>query len=115
LDNALKNLTNDTNFDEFFKKLKDLGVNTAGVDKTREGLQGIKTDLEALDENTIKELRKALEEMGAEAEEADDKVDELSRGMEQLGDKDKDLKRTESEMENLKNQVLDFFSLTNSV
>ena len=115
LENTIKNLANDTNFDAIFKKLKELGVNTEGIDKTRAGLEGIKKDLESLDENTLKEIREALNQMGVDAKDTDTKVDTLTQGLEQLGDTDKDLKRAENEMENLKNQVLQFFSLTNAV
>ena len=115
LENTIKNLANDTNFDAIFKKLKELGVNTEGIDKTRAGLEGIKKDLESLDENTLKEIREALNQMGVDAKDTDTKVDTLTQGVEQLGDTDKDLKRAENEMENLKNQVLQFFSLTNAV
>jgi hypothetical protein len=78
LDNAIKNLSNDTNFDDFFNKLKELGVNTEGVEKTRAGLESIKNELNTLDEDTLKQIREALEQIGIEANDTDPKVDELS-------------------------------------
>jgi UDP-N-acetylglucosamine enolpyruvyl transferase len=78
LENTIKNLANDTDFDTIFKKLQELGVNTDGIDKTRVGLEGIKKDLETLDENTLKEIREALEQMGVDAKDTDGKVDTLT-------------------------------------
>ena len=115
LNNEIKNLTNETNLDEFFQKLKELGVNTEGIEHTHEGLEQIKKDLKDLNTQTTEAIRKQLLELGYDSQEADKKVDVLGKGMEELGDKDKDLRRAENEMENLKNQVLQFFSLTNSV
>jgi hypothetical protein len=58
--------------------LQELGVNTDGIDKTRVGLESIKKDLESLDENTLKEIREALNQMGVDAKDTDAEVDTLT-------------------------------------
>lgn len=115
LQNEINKLVEDTNINGFFDKLNEFDINTEGIERSREGLEGIKAELKNLDSQKVTQIRQALMNMGYSADNAEDLVDSLTAGIEKLGETDQDLKRAESEMANLKNQVLNFFSITNSI
>ena len=99
-------------FDTLIKELEELGV---VLPQTERDMDGVERALEEMAAKARGEVAKGLEEI----EEA---TKGINQPLEQVGDKAKNVgelgeeaKRAEQDMENLKNQVLDFFSITNTI
>jgi translation initiation factor 2B subunit (eIF-2B alpha/beta/delta family) len=63
----------------------------------------------------VDSIKTSLAEMGIEGEEAEKAIKGLAIGLDQVADKKEELKRSAQEIENLKEQVKYFFSLTNAI
>ena len=83
--------------------------------KTQEGVDGIIRKLQELDDQRATELIAELQKIDTDAEDVVDSVEQMRQKLDQVDEGAKDIKRTGQEIENLKNQVLQFFSLTNAV
>jgi dGTP triphosphohydrolase len=68
-----------------------------------------------MDETTKNRIVEKLQEMGLSAEQAERQVDELRNSFKGIGDEAKEISKAEQEMENLKNQMLQFVGLTNLI
>ena len=103
------------------KGLKEALKNALNIDisddllKSEQGLESLKNQLNELDNKSLSELIKKLSEMGINTEQAKQYVEQLTGTMIDLGDSAKDINRANQEMEQLKNQVLQFFSIGNAV
>ena len=72
----------------------------------------------ALEQYKAKEIEKlpdVLEEINAEAQPIAPAMKKIGDSIEDVGDSTKELTKAQQEVENLKNQVMDFFSITNSI
>ena len=116
LENSLSDLKNSQgNITNLFNTLNQINANPKKLAATSENLEKIKKNLSNMDETTKNRIVKKLQEMGLSAEQAEQQVDELRNSFKGMGDEAKEISKAEQEMENLKNQVLQFFSITNAV
>jgi len=60
-------------------------------------------------------MPKILDETAQEARDLSGAMDKVSDGVRKTGEEARELTKAEQEIENLKNQVLQFFSITNAV
>lgn len=95
---------------------------TAGIEgfsaemlKTKDGLAELKAKLDEADEKSLEKLKQELANIGLSADQADQYVDELRKSLDSVDDTSKDIARAAKDIENLKNQVLQFFSMSNAV
>ena len=95
---------------------------TAGIEgfsaemlKTKDGLTELKAKLDEADAKSLERLKQELSNIGLSADQADKYVDELRKSLGSVDDTSKDIARSAKEIENLKNQVLQFFSMSNAV
>ena len=115
LQNSIKELTEATNIDEVFKKLEELNLPLKDIERSSEGLQKLKKELKELDSNTVEDIRQNLKQLGFTAEETEDIIRQLDNGLDKLDLEKVNITKTNQDIENLKNQVLDFFSITNTI
>lgn len=99
------------------KAFSDAGVKDFSVEmlKSKEGVDELKIKLQQLDEEKLTTLKKELKDMGLNTEIVEEALEGVRGVIKQVDDGADDFKKTAQEIENLKGQVLGFFSLTNSV
>ena len=88
---------------------------TAEMLKSKEGIKELRDKLNELDDKQLKLLKQSLQGMGFSADQAQDYVDQLRGGLRGIETEADSIKRAANEIDNLKNSVLHFFSLTNTV
>ena len=117
LEQAVENLQTKVGVEGLKKALKDaLDIDISDdLLKSEQGLESLKNQLNELDNKSLSELIKKLSDMGINTEQAKQYVEQLTGTMVELGDSAKDINRANQEMEQLKNQVLQFFSIGNAV
>lgn len=117
LEQVIENLKTKVGAEGLKKALKDaLDIDISDdLLKSEQGLENLKNQLNELDNKSLSELIKNLSDMGINTEQAKELVEQLSGQMGKLGDSAKDINRANQEMEQLKNQVLQFFSIGNGV
>ena len=117
LEQAVENLQTKVGVEGLKKALKDaLDIDISDdLLKSEQGLESLKNQLNELDNKSLSELIKKLSDMGINTEQAKQYVEQLTGTMVELGDSAKDINRANQEMEQLKNQVLQFFSIGNAI
>lgn len=117
LEQAVENLQTKVGVEGLKKALKDaLDIDISDdLLKSEQGLESLKNQLNELDNKSLSELIEKLSDMGINTEQAKQYVEQLTGTMVELGDSAKDINRANQEMEQLKNQVLQFFSIGNAV
>lgn len=117
LEQAVENLQTKVGVEGLKKALKDaLDIDISDdLLKSEQGLESLKNQLNELDNKSLSELIKKLSDMGINTEQAKRYVEQLTGTMVELGDSEKDINRANQEMEQLKNQVLQFFSIGNAI
>ena len=117
LEQAVENLQTKVGVEGLKKALKDaLDIDISDdLLKSEQGLESLKNQLNELDDKSLSELIKKLSDMGINTEQAKQYVEQLTGTMVELGDSAKDINRANQEMEQLKNQVLQFFSIGNAI
>jgi DNA repair ATPase RecN len=111
----LKELGKLTNLDDLFKKLKEMNIPLDGIEKTKEGVKQLAKDLEDTDSKAYKQLLQDLTKIANDSEEAEKWIEELRKEFHRMSQEDENIKKLDNEMENLKNQVLQFFSISNAI
>lgn len=102
--------------EELTKAFKELGIDfTPEMVKNEQAVRQLQEQLNALDEQDYSKLIQSLQKMGLSADSAEDYVKQLKGQLTTIDDSAKDISRAAQEMENLKNQVLQFFSITNTI
>lgn len=117
LEQAVENLQTKIGVEGLKKALKDaLDIDISDdLLKSEQGLESLKNQLNELDNKSLSELIEKLSDMGINTEQAKQYVEQLTGTMVELGDSAKDINRANQEMEQLKNQVLQFFSIGNAI
>ena len=116
INNELKNIQTDTATKEW-EELVAIIKEFTGVDLTQSAhdMQAVTTALDQYKEGKVKELPKILAEIVKNAKDAAPAVDRVGKEVKGVGDDAAGLAKAVQEMENLKNQVLQFFSITNAI
>ena len=98
---------------ELRKELAELlNVN---IDEVSTDLKEIEIAIDSINSEEIKKVSKNMQDLGNKTNKTDDALDKAAQGMRDFDRSAQNLDRASQDMENLKNQVLQFFSLTNSV
>lgn len=116
LDEKLSRVGKDTK-NEAIKKLRDELADLTGKAKSEipTTIAKIEEFVDSLSEVEKVKVKEALDKMNAELEETGREGKQAARGLEDTRKKAEDLTRTAQEVDNLKNQILDFFSITNTI
>ena len=116
LDQQLTDLKNSQgSITDLFNTFNQIFANPEKLAATADNLEKIKANLSNMDEATKNRIVENLQKMGLSAEQAEQQVDELRNSFRGMGDEAKEISKAEQEMENLKNQMLQFVGLTNSI
>ena len=99
-------------FDELIQELEKLGIK---LPDTERSMEGVERALESLADEARGKVATALEGVKDAAEGIDKPLGEMGKKADDVGELGEQAKRAEQDMENLKNQVLDFFSITNTI
>lgn len=98
------------------KAFSELGIDFAPeMLKNSESVEKLQKELDQLSQADLDKLIQSLKKMGLTSKEAEDFVEGLKGELATIDDTRKDINRAAQDMENLKQQVLDFFSITNAV
>ena len=99
-------------FDELIQELEKLGIKLPDTERSMEGveraLEGLANEAKSGVTAALQGITKAAEQMDEPLKEAGQKANDFD-GLRQAAD------HAAQDMENLKNQVLDFFSITNTI
>ena len=116
LKNTIESLQGKLDFSSLQNAFKDLEIDiTPEMLKNEKGVESLKNKLHELDNQKLVDLIQNLEKMGISSQQAKDFVQQLSGRMVELGNTASNIDRANQEMEQLKNQVLQFFSIGNAV
>ena len=117
MEESLKQLQASANVNEDLENLrKELAqLKNVNIDEIPSDLDEIKRIIGSLDDEQIKTIKNSLEGMGKAADELVPSLEKTSKELEKTGQEGKELTRVGQEIENLKGQVLDFFSITNTI
>ena len=121
-------LSKKVNFDSINKAFSDLNtaLTAAGKDglnldltpdmlKSEEGIKKIRAALDKLDAEDLDKLKSELRELGLNADKTKDNVEGLKNGVEGVGDTAKTMNAAQRDMERLKDSMMQFFSLSNTI
>ena len=98
-----------------FTKLEELNIPTDDIEKSEEGIRKLRGELSSLDSKTADSIRQELIKMGVSAEDAEEAINSLTKGLDKIDLEKEDIKNATQEIENLKNQVISFFSIGNTI
>ena len=117
MEESLKQLQASANVNEDLENLrKELAqLKNVNIDEIPDDLDEIKRIIGSLDDEHIKVIRDNLKDIGQAADNAVPSLDKAARKLQEAGEEGKELTRVGQEIENLKGQVLDFFSITNTI
>ena len=117
MEESLKQLQASANVNEDLENLrKELAqLKNVNIDEIPSDLDEIKRIIDSLDEEQIKIIKDDLEKMGQAADNVVPSLDEAAKKLRKAGEEGKELTRVGQEIESLKGQVLDFFSITNTI
>ena len=117
MEESLKQLQANANVNDDLENLrKELAqLKNVNIDEIPSDLDEIKRIIGSLDDEQIKTIKNSLERMGKAADDLVPSLEKTSEELEKTGQQGKELTRVGQEMENLKNQVIDFFSITNTI
>ena len=117
MEESLKQLQANANVNDDLENLrKELAqLKNVNIDEIPSDLDEIKRIIGSLDDEQIKTIKNSLGEMGKAADDLVPSLEKTSKELEKTGQEGKELTRVGQEIENLKNQVLDFFSITNAI
>lgn len=105
-----------TSIDDIIDKFQKLGITIDATSlSSKDGIKNLENQLDKLDENDLDKLKQELASIGDESSTAAPKVDNLKKGLLETAETSKELSETEREIQNLKNQVTQFFSIGNTI
>ena len=99
-------------FNELIQELEKLGVK---LPDTERSMEGVERALESMASQARGEVASALNGIKEAAEDIEKPMSEIGRKADDVGELGEQARRAEQDMENLKNQVFDFFSITNTI
>ncbi len=116
LEAVYKNLSSGISFESLKTALSGIGVQIEETDpQTAEGLTKIRAALDGLDNKKLEELKNNLKAIGVSADQADNFVDKFRDGMSQADQSVQEFTSHQKEVEQFRNRLLQFFSISNSV
>ena len=90
-------------------------LKNVNIDEISSDLEEIKRIIGSLDDEHIKVIRDSLKDIGEVADKVVPSAQRLAESIDDTNQEGKELTRIGQEIENLKDQVLDFFSITNTI
>lgn len=99
-------------FNELIQELEKLGVK---LPDTERNMEGVERALESLASEAKDKVTQAFNGVTTAAEDVNESLKQTGQAVGNFDDLRKEASRAEQDMENLKNQVLDFFSITNTI
>ena len=122
----IENLSKKTDFSSIQRAVEELNKSLDDADKididlspemlkSEDGVKQLMKALNKLDDKKLEELKEALRGIGLNSEDAKNGMDEFAKAVDMGAENAEALKRTNQDVERLKNQVLDFFSITNTI
>lgn len=99
-------------FDELIQELEKLGVK---LPDTERNMEGVERALENMASEAKDKVTQAFNGVETAAEDVNKTLKQTGQIVGNFDDLTKEVSRAEQDMENLKNQVLDFFSITNTI
>lgn len=112
-------LKKDSNFSELEKlfKIMDKPFNIMDLEdpeKLEDILKSLQTYINQINKQDFDNLIRSFNDLGVNTEESTQNIKKLNKGLDEIGENSNSIKRMNEEIENLNNQVLDFFSLSNA-
>lgn len=99
-------------FDELIQELEKLGVK---LPDTERNMEGVERALESMASEAKDKVTQAFDGIITATEDVNEALKQTGQAANNFNDLRKEASRAEQDMENLKNQVLDFFSITNTI
>lgn len=112
-------LKKDSNFSELEKLFKTMDkpfniMDLEDPEKLEDILKSLQTYINQINKQDFDNLIRSFNDLGVNTEESNENVKKLNKGLDEVGETSKSIKKVNEEIENLNNQVLDFFSLSNA-
>lgn len=112
-------LKKDSNFSELEKLFKIMNkpfniIDLEDPEKLEDILKSLQTYISQINKQDFDNLIRSFSDLGVNTEESTQNIKKLNKGLDEIGENSNSIKRMNEEIENLNNQVLDFFSLSNA-
>lgn len=112
-------LKKDSNFSELEKLFKTMDkpfniMDLEDPEKLEDILKSLQTYINQINKQDFDNLIRSFNDLGVNTEESNENIKKLNKGLDEVGETSKSIKKVNEEIENLNNQVLDFFSLSNA-
>ena len=101
-----------TTFNELIQELEKLGIK---LPDTERNMEGVERALESMASEAKDKVAQAFNGITTATEDVNEALKQTGQAANNFDDLRKEASRAEQDMENLKNQVLDFFSITNTI
>ena len=116
LKQAISDLTKKIDLEKISKAFKSVDIDfTPDLLNDTQSIQSLKKELNELDRQDLNNLVNELKEIGLNADDTRDFLRKLGIQLDDVEDKADSLKAADQEIANLKSQVMDFFSISNTI
>ncbi len=90
-------------------------IQNIDISEVPEDMEQLSKIINSLNDDAIEEIRKNLDSVGVAAEGTRAPLDGVRRNIQELGEQGEQVSKTVAEVDNLKNRILDFFSISNAI
>lgn len=116
LKNDITELTSKIDFSKIQKAFSEIGIDIKESSlKSSEGIDYLNNILNQLDAESLEKVKTALKNIEIRSEGAKDTVEEVGDAILKTADSANELNRAAQDVERLKNSILDFFSIGNTI
>lgn len=103
-------------FDKLKKTLSDItGQDYSGIQNTADGVEKLQNEIRKIESNEIEELRREMNQFETTVDNTDDAIRGAKTTLNEFGNTVVDIERTTKDIDNLKNSMLAFFSISNTI
>lgn len=112
----IESLTQKVDFSRLQKAFKELDIDiTPEMLKNQDEVERLQKELNNIDQAKLQNLKNALNQLGLNTDEVRALMKKLGAEIENVGDTSRELNRAEQDMARLQDQILDFFSISNTI
>lgn len=106
--------TNTGNLEDIKKTLANFGIDTSDINSIKDA-EEILRKIEQNDNSELEKIRNHFKKMGISAQQTNALLEKLRSGLKGVGKTSEEIQKATQEVDRLKQQVLDFFSIGNAI
>lgn len=103
-------------FDKLKKTLSDItGQDYSSIQNTADGVEKLQNEIRKIESDEVEELRREMGQFETTVDSTDDAIRGAKTTLNEFGNTVEDIERTTRDIDNLKNSMLAFFSISNTI